>query len=615
MKQNADDTSIDITKKDLSNFNNGKEVVYSATTMSDEPKLNDYQSLRPNERISGNSFYLYRAALIGDLLALNAGIGLSWTSPVLPKLHGPNSPLNTSIDTFQESLITSILCIGAAFGAFLFGHLADKIGRKKTLLTVAVPMVAGMPILAFTDQVRMYYLGRFLYGLGSGGVFTVLTMYTGEITEDHNRGKFSCIQGLFVSLGVLCSFSIGSVLCVRIFCLACLLPLQIFVIFFALYAPDSPSYLVRINRLEEAEAALRNLHLLSKGQAGEAIADLQRLEEIHKESKGGVKEIFRSTGLKRAFLISAVLLILEQFSGINAVIGFMENIFRASGDGIPPQAATTLVGVIQVATVFVTSSFIDKLGRKFLLLVSAIGSAASILVLGLYFFLHKHECRLLEYFWWLPISCLLLYIVSFNLGLGPVTWTVLCEVFPDNVKSTASSMVAAICFLSSFLVTFAFPVLSELLGMAESFWLFGLCCVLGIIFIHYVVVETKGKSAIEIQKILSENPSRRFCISWLVLPFVSGTKAMQNRNPATRTAEKVQKVPGIPSSSVANGKPIVTTNDNVKLKNVVEVAEIDFILAGNNSASTTQGRLARPRLKATINRMRLVMGSQLISST
>lgn len=249
--------------------------------------------------------------------------------------------------------------------------------------------------------------------------------------------------------------------------------------------------------------ALKNLHLLSKTQAREAVEGLQRLEEIHKASKGGVKEIFQSTGLKKAFLISAVLLVLEPFSGINAVIGFMENIFTASGDAIPPQAATNLVGVIQVATVFVTSAFIDKLGRKFLLLVSAIGSAASILVLGLYFFLHKHEFRLLEHFWWLPISCLLLYIVSFNLGLGPVTWTVLCEVFPDNVKSTASSIVAAICFLSSFLVTFAFPMLSELLGMAESFWLFGICCVLGIIFIQYVVVETKGKSAMEIQKILS----------------------------------------------------------------------------------------------------------------
>ncbi|ERL95872.1 hypothetical protein D910_00506, partial [Dendroctonus ponderosae] len=438
----------------------------------------------------------------GNLLAFTAGIGFSWTSPVLPKLHGANSPLSTPIDASQESLIASILCVGAAIGPFLFGYLADKIGRKKTLLSIAVPMIVGITTLAFTDQVKLYYFGRLLYGIGSGGVFTVLTMYTGEITADYNRGKFSCILGIFVALGVLYPFSIGGFLSVRIFCLSCFLPLQVFLIFFTLYAPESPSYLVRTSRYDEAETALINLHSLTKCHARDDVSELQRIQDLQAKTKGGVAELFNSKGTRKAFIISAGLLIIQQFSGINAVTGFMENIFRATGSSIPPQAATTLVGVIQVVTVFITSSLIEKLGRKFLLMASAMGAAASIILLGLYFFLHKHEFRLLEYFWWLPISCLLLYIVSFNLGLGPVPWTVLSEIFPDNVKSSASALISSICFGTSFVVTLAFPILSEMLGMAESFWLFGLCCIFGAVFVRFIVVETKGRNPMQIQEIL-----------------------------------------------------------------------------------------------------------------
>nr|AEE61829.1 unknown [Dendroctonus ponderosae] len=507
ISQNAENVpiSMDINtdKKEMINLKNDTEVVYTPTTMSADSKFNDFQSLKPDKQVvPGNSFFLYRTAFTGNLLAFTAGIGFSWTSPVLPKLHGANSPLSTPIDASQESLIASILCVGAAIGPFLFGYLADKIGRKKTLLSIAVPMIVGITTLAFTDQVKLYYFGRLLYGIGSGGVFTVLTMYTGEITADYNRGKFSCILGIFVALGVLYPFSIGGFLSVRIFCLSCFLPLQVFLIFFTLYAPESPSYLVRTSRYDEAETALINLHSLTKCQARDDVSELQRIQDLQAKTKGGVAELFNSKGTRKAFIISAGLLIIQQFSGINAVTGFMENIFRATGSSIPPQAATTLVGVIQVVTVFITSSLIEKLGRKFLLMASAMGAAASIILLGLYFFLHKHEFRLLEYFWWLPISCLLLYIVSFNLGLGPVPWTVLSEIFPDNVKSSASALISSICFGTSFVVTLAFPILSEMLGMAESFWLFGLCCIFGAVFVRFIVVETKGRNPMQIQEIL-----------------------------------------------------------------------------------------------------------------
>ncbi|XP_066246327.1 facilitated trehalose transporter Tret1-like [Euwallacea similis] len=507
---NGQDVSISLDintdKRNLTDQKDDTGVVYRPTTLDNHGKWKEsFQSLKPEKQVvPGDTFFLYRTAFLGNLLAFAGGIGFSWSSPVLPKLQSTDTPLNSQIDASQASLIASILCVGAAIGPFLFGFSADKIGRKKTLIAISLPMTAGIIFLAFTDKVEIYYLGRLLYGMGTGGVFTVLTMYTGEITSDFNRGKFSCILGIFVALGVLYPFAIGSFMTVKIFCLSCLLPLQIFLIFFTLYAPDSPSYLVRNSHYKQAERALINLRSISCEQAQKDVIELQKIEEHQRHLKGGIMELFRSRGTRKAFIIASGLLILQQISGINAVTGFMENIFMATGSSIPPQIATMMVGTIQVITVGVTSVVVEKLGRKLLLLASTLGASVSVILLGAYFFLQRHQFAMLVYFWWLPIACLLLYIVSFNLGLGPVPWTVLSEVFPDNVKSIASALASATCFGVSFLVTLAFPIVSETLGMAESFWVFGVCCAFGAIFIKLVMIETKGKNVTEIQEILSK---------------------------------------------------------------------------------------------------------------
>ncbi|KAL1497476.1 hypothetical protein ABEB36_008435 [Hypothenemus hampei] len=540
MSEFLDESSIKLhinTQEDdiISNRKNGTEIVYRPTTMESESKCKDsMQSLKPDSNPK-DSLYLYRTTFLGNLLGFSVGIGFSWSSPVLPKLHEPESPINGPVNSSDESLIASSLYIGAFIGPFLFGYMADKIGRKNTLITTTVPIFIGMIILAFTDQLKMFYLGRLIIGIGMGGAMTVLTMYIGEITADHNRGKFSCILAIFLSLGVLYPFSVGSYLTVKIFTLSCLLPLQLFVIFFTLYAPDSPPYLVRVGKLKQAENTLVNLHSLSKPQAQKDIVELQRILEKESQESGGFAELFRGRGTRKAFIIAGGLLVLQQFSGIGAVIGFMEGIFRASGSNIPSEIATTIVGVLQVFTVFITSLIIDKLGRKFLLLISTLGSAVSIILLALYFYLLKNNFSMLSYFWWLPITSLLLYIVSFNFGLGPIPWTILSEIFPDNVKSSAASMATGMSFGMSFVVILGFPIINGIVGMAGSFWLFGIVCILGSVFIYFVVIETKGKSA---RNLLAFSGGLPFSWSSPVLPKLHGPESTINGT-VTSTDESI----------------------------------------------------------------------------
>lgn len=496
---------IIIGKLSIDNEETYKEVVYKpATILPDDNSHSKFQGLKPeNPEKLTSSFFLYRTVLFASFLAFSAAIGFSWTSPVLPKLHGPENPLSIRIDASQESIIASILSVGAALGPFPFGYLADKIGRKRTLIGTGVNIFVSTIILAFTDEVKMYYLARLLYGISNGGILTVLNMYVAEITEGHNRGQFSCIMGIIFGLGILFPYSVGPFLSVRNFCLSSLLPLTIFLVFYTIYCPDSPVYLVKKDETE-AVSALVNLRDKSEDEVQRELKDLHIVLENQKNEKTGIAEIFRTRGTRKAFVVSGGLLIIQQLSGINAVISFLENIFAATGSSMSPQVATIFIGVVQVLTVMVTASVIDKLGRRFLLIFSIIGCSASLAFLGGYFFLQKHKYISLQYFWWLPVACLFVYIICYNLGLGPVPWTILSEIFPNNVKFSAAGLATFMGSGVSFLVTMAFPILNQNLGMAGSFWLFGISLVAGLIFSFLIVPETKGKTLIEIQQIFNQ---------------------------------------------------------------------------------------------------------------
>ncbi|KAJ8950727.1 hypothetical protein NQ314_007789 [Rhamnusium bicolor] len=221
--------------------------------------------------------------------------------------------------------------------------------------------------------------------------------------------------------------------------------------------------------------------------------------------KGGIGDLLKSPGLRKGLTISLGLVILQQFSGINAVLAFMGPIFEATGSGISTYVSTIIIGTIQVFSTVLTSAIVEKLGRKFLLLGSTIGSCGSILLLGLYFYLKNSKIYNVDSIFWLPVVCLMVYIVSFNMGLGPLPWAIMGEIFPAHVKSVAAALTSFSCFLAGFGVTMGFPIIVESLGMAQCFWIFGSCCILSISFIYTVVPETKGKTLAEIQKILSKN--------------------------------------------------------------------------------------------------------------
>ncbi|XP_018333083.1 facilitated trehalose transporter Tret1-like isoform X3 [Agrilus planipennis] len=443
----------------------------------------------------------------GNLGSFASGILLTWTSPVLPKLNNAtnvdSNPLGEPINLIQESWIGSCLALGAIFGPLLAGFTADRIGRKNTLVYCAgLPFLISLLILAFAKTPFLYYVARFLGGFGIGNLYTALPMYFGEISEASIRGAVSSSMNVFICLGELYAYAVGPYVSIMLFCLSCaVFPLAFILTFF--FFPDSPYYLLAKDKMRTAEKSLMRLRNRTKSGIQQELKMMQRNVEEEAVNRGSLRDIFKSKGLRKALLICLGLVSFQQFSGITVVQFYVTNIFEATGSSLSPDVSAIIVGIVQLLASFSTPILVDRLGRKLLFLMSAIGMVISEVPLGIYFYL-KDGGTDVSTLGWLPVLSLVAYIITYNLGFGPLPWTVMGEVFPSNVKSTASMITASVCWALGFLVANLFPIIAEAMGKGGTFWLFSGFCVLAAIFTALFLVETKGKSLQEIQKELNK---------------------------------------------------------------------------------------------------------------
>lgn len=445
------------------------------------------------------------------MAAFSTGIAVGFTSPIIPKLRGEvdpaNNPLPYAITPEEESWVVGLFLLGATFAPFLTAFTGDRIGRKRTLQLFMIPGIASFIWVAFSTEVYHFCLARFLMGLGFGSSFSMLPMYVAEIAEDHNRGALGCFMTFFVCSGILFVYVVGPLLTVKIFSLICVFPPCLFLVLFTLFIPESPYYLLAKNDKIAAEASLEKLRNKSSSKIHKELMEIAENVEESFANKASVMDLFKSKGLFRGFLTIMGLMLFQQLSGINVVLSYMQSIFSASGTSIPADLSAIIVAVFQILTLLITVAIVDKLGRRILLLLSALGSCLSHAALGAFFFLQSLDYDVSSIFW-LPIASLILFIVAFNLGFASIPWAVMGELFPANIKMVASTFACSLSMLFAFITSTFFPYLTAMIGISKSFWLFGGFCAVGFAFVYFVVPETKGKSLQEIQIMLSKGSMR-----------------------------------------------------------------------------------------------------------
>lgn len=218
--------------------------------------------------------------------------------------------------------------------------------------------------------------------------------------------------------------------------------------------------------------------------------------------RAGILSMVTSKGPRMALICGLGLMFFQQFSGINAVIFYTNNIFQSAGSEIPPVIATIIVGVVQTIATYISSLLVERAGRRLLLLQSCVIMGACLIVLGIYFKLQAAAFNVAA-FGWLPLVCLVLFIISFSMGFGPIPWMMMAELFPVEFRGTATGVTVIVNWCLVFVVTLCFPIMKDAIGIYSCFWFFAAFMILCIFFVFFLIPETKGKTVSQIQAILA----------------------------------------------------------------------------------------------------------------
>ncbi|OXA63080.1 facilitated trehalose transporter Tret1-2 homolog [Folsomia candida] len=433
------------------------------------------------------------AAGSAALGALALGTVAGWTSTSLPDMKLEPEFIHVSNESF--SWVGSIAPIGACVSGPLSGFLLGVIGRKGTMLLISPLFVLGWLLIGFATSIDMVYAGRFLTGVGGGTFSLVVPCYVSECSESCIRGTLGSALQLMINFGVLIAFTVGYF--VNWSTLAFVSSsIPVIVCGLMLLMPESPRYLLMKKNKVAASKALQWLRGATSHE--EVMEELNLVQAAIEDDNGVTFRDYLSPCILKPVTISLALMLYQQWNGNNAVIFYTVQIFQAAGSSLNPNIATIIVGAIQVIASIVAAALMDKAGRRILLLVSGVSMTIALAVMG-GFFQMKEDLMDIDDLGWLPLLCLVVFIVGFSLGFGPIAWLLAGEILPSKVRGIASALATSFNWFNAFVVTKAFDNIQLSIGIQWCFWIFAIITVFANAYVYVCVPETRGKTLEEIQ--------------------------------------------------------------------------------------------------------------------
>lgn len=388
--------------------------------------------------------------------------------------------------------------VGAVIGSLTAATIVDILGRKRTILATAVPFFLSWIMVAFAKSVVVLYIARLIAGVADGVTFTVVPMYIGEIADPKVRGLLGSSCSVTWIAGFLIINVIGSYLSIKTTALvASVVPGILFITF--LWMPESPYYLVM---RDQPEAARKSLERLKRGR--DVNNDLNRIRTAiqaeEKSHKGKFVDLFRVKSNRKAVFIIGGLRGFQQLAGTTAIAFYTHEIFQAAGDHISAHYAVMIYYSIQLILTMVSSSIVDRAGRRPLLLISMAGSALALFIEGTYFYILNETSIDTSSFSIVAVIGLLVFVIIFSLGMQSIPICMLGELFPTNVKAFALCLADVYFSVMATVASKYLQITKVEYGLHVSFYGFAVCSVMGLVFIYFYVPETKGKTLEDIQR-------------------------------------------------------------------------------------------------------------------
>ena len=401
-----------------------------------------------------------------------------------------------NLSTSEESIATSSVLIGAILGAIFGGYSADHVGRKRSIIAGSALFIVGTFVVIASSGLPVFVVGRVLIGIAIGLASFIVPMYISELAPERIRGSLVSLNQLFVTLGILVSYGVDSLFSANgawRFMFACGLIPGLILLIGMLFMPFSPRWLILKHKTDKATQVLQKVRGTTNVQS-----EVSEIQETAKTETKGLSQ-FKSSYLKYPLIVGVGLAIFQQITGVNTIIYYAPTIFQFAGlsSDTAAIAATTGVGAANLIVTAIALVLVDRVGRRPLLLVGIAGMTVSLIILGAGFiFANSGQATAVGT---ITAVSLIAYISFFAIGLGPVFWLLISEIFPLQVRGTAMSMATVANWAANFLVTLLFLGLVDVLGQSGTFWLFAAIGIIAFLFTLRLVPETKGLTLEQIE--------------------------------------------------------------------------------------------------------------------
>jgi sugar porter (SP) family MFS transporter len=453
---------------------------------------------RLQERTSAaplSSAAIRRHVLLGAAITALGGLLFGYDTGVISGallFIGKDFPGLTS---FDRELLTSILLIGALIGALAAGKIADKIGRRPTVLGTAALFVAGVMLAAFSPSYGVLVAARVVIGLAVGSASMVVPLYIGEVVPPKIRGALVSFNQLAITSGILASYLVDYGLASSqnwrlMFGLASIPAIVMFV--GIVFQHESPHWLIAQGREDEAREVLHRVR--AEGDIDAEIAEVRELSG----RKSSFREVL-SPAVRNVMIIGVALAVFQQITGINTVIYYAPTLLASAGLGTSAALLANVVnGAVNVLMTIVAIRLLDRTGRRPLLLTGTTGMAVGMIVVALTFLLGGGHLRGGAAY--IAIAGLLIYTGSFAVGLGPVFWLLISEIYPVKIRGQAMSVATMANWGANFVVAVSFLTLLGAIGNAGTFFSFAGLSIVAVVYFQRKVPETRNRSLQDIER-------------------------------------------------------------------------------------------------------------------
>ena len=429
-----------------------------------------------------------------SLIAALAGFLFGFDTVVISGAEKKLQALWDTSDAFHGTVVIGMALFGTVIGAIFGGIPTNKLGRKKTLFWIGVLYSVSAVGSALANDPVTFGAFRFLGGIGIGASTVAAPTYISEIAPASQRGRLVGLYQFNIVFGILIAFFSNYLLSgvsendwrwmvgVEAF------PAVIYTLF-ALGIPKSPRWLLTHGKDEQADAVLKKLG--SERSVTQLKADMLKTETIDGSGENIFMKKYRFP-LVLAFLIA----FFNQFSGINAFLYYAPRIFEAAGLGESTALLSSIgIGVTNLLFTLLGIYLIDRLGRKQLMYLGSIGYIISLSLVAAAF--------ILEWTGVMVPTFLFLFIAAHAIGQGTVIWVFISEVFPNHLRGSGQAFGTSVHWILAWLIPSSIPVLFSWVGPGPVFAFFAFMMVLQLLFVHFMMPETKGISLEELSRMLT----------------------------------------------------------------------------------------------------------------